>query len=288
MPRTISGALAATFAEEAFHVAILARIQRTDGVIIACTGWDEPLTYAGDIFEPTEGLKVSTLSTALGTGADNQDFSGFITDSRITLADIRARRYRNADFHLMLLDPTDIAAGHVDLFRGKLGEITQQGEIAISAEVAGLVAQLQTTIGQQVTHRCTCHELGNAICGVDVTGSFGGHSGQVSVNVVAAGASLTFASTAPAGFFAFGTAKALNGANSGLKRDIKTHTVAGPNATVALNEGFPFAFAPGDTVRVTVGCDRLFSTCRDKFANANRFPAFPHLLGQQKFLQVGR
>jgi uncharacterized phage protein (TIGR02218 family) len=35
----------------------------------------------------------------------------------------------------------------------------------------------------------------------------------------------------------------------------------------------------GDTLILLAGCDRAFSTCRDKFANTDNFRGFPHMPG---------
>jgi uncharacterized phage protein (TIGR02218 family) len=35
----------------------------------------------------------------------------------------------------------------------------------------------------------------------------------------------------------------------------------------------------GDAVTLTVGCDKRFDTCRDRFANALNFRGFPHIPG---------
>jgi uncharacterized phage protein (TIGR02218 family) len=40
-----------------------------------------------------------------------------------------------------------------------------------------------------------------------------------------------------------------------------------------------FAVLPGDRAELTQGCDRRFSTCRDRFANAVNFQGEPHLPG---------
>ena len=39
------------------------------------------------------------------------------------------------------------------------------------------------------------------------------------------------------------------------------------------------AIAPGDAFIVTAGCDKLFATCRDRFANVVNFRGFPHIPG---------
>ena len=37
--------------------------------------------------------------------------------------------------------------------------------------------------------------------------------------------------------------------------------------------------APSDTFIVTAGCDKRFSTCRDRFENVLNFRGFPHIHG---------
>ena len=34
---------------------------------------------------------------------------------------------------------------------------------------------------------------------------------------------------------------------------------------------------PGDGVTLRAGCDKAFSTCRDRFANTINFRGFPHM-----------
>ncbi len=37
---------------------------------------------------------------------------------------------------------------------------------------------------------------------------------------------------------------------------------------------------------VTIGCDKSFATCRDRFANALNFRGFPHMPGIDRILSV--
>ena len=41
----------------------------------------------------------------------------------------------------------------------------------------------------------------------------------------------------------------------------------------------PEPIAVGDAFTVTAGCDKAFSTCHDRFANAVNFRGFPHIPG---------
>ena len=43
-----------------------------------------------------------------------------------------------------------------------------------------------------------------------------------------------------------------------------------------------------DTLVATAGCDRRFSTCRDRFANAPNFRGFPHIPGNDFILRYPR
>jgi uncharacterized phage protein (TIGR02218 family) len=39
------------------------------------------------------------------------------------------------------------------------------------------------------------------------------------------------------------------------------------------------SLSAGDTFSITAGCDKSFSTCRDRFANILNFRGFPHIPG---------
>lgn len=54
--------------------------------------------------------------------------------------------------------------------------------------------------------------------------------------------------------------------------------VAQSGATLMLPAAGPMPEA-GDAFSIVAGCDKLFSTCKAKFANAGNFRGFPHLPG---------
>ncbi len=70
------------------------------------------------------------------------------------------------------------------------------------------------------------------------------------------------------------------GANGGRSLPILAHASDGSGQeAIALWSAPPAPIAAGDAVTLTVGCDKRFSTCRDKFANALNFRGFPHIPG---------
>jgi uncharacterized phage protein (TIGR02218 family) len=54
---------------------------------------------------------------------------------------------------------------------------------------------------------------------------------------------------------------------------------ASEGVSVTLREPPAFAVATGTRVELSEGCDRRFSTCMSRFANAANFRGEPHLPG---------
>jgi uncharacterized phage protein (TIGR02218 family) len=50
----------------------------------------------------------------------------------------------------------------------------------------------------------------------------------------------------------------------------------------------PQPISAGDTFIVTPGCDKRFTTCQAKFANAVNFRGFPHMPGNDFITAVAR
>ena len=67
----------------------------------------------------------------------------------------------------------------------------------------------------------------------------------------------------------------LDGANGGLASEV----LASSGAVVTLAEPPAFVVAAGTRVSIEDGCDKLFATCRDRFANLANFRGEPHLPG---------
>ena len=72
----------------------------------------------------------------------------------------------------------------------------------------------------------------------------------------------------------------LSGLNQGKKMEVKEHT--SKQITLALAMAHEISF--GDKFKITAGCDKVFSTCCEKFNNAINFRGEPHLSGMDKIL----
>ena len=86
---------------------------------------------------------------------------------------------------------------------------------------------------------------------------------------------LTAAAALISGDYAQGRLRWLDGANAGSEGLI----LANDAAIVTLADPPPFQPIAGDRVELRQGCDRRFSTCVNRFANAFNFRGEPHLPG---------
>ncbi len=81
------------------------------------------------------------------------------------------------------------------------------------------------------------------------------------------------------GWFAFGRLTWSSGQKSGLVDRITAHGRDADGDWLDLDSEIADWVAAGDGFAATAGCDRLFSTCRNKFDNGVSFRGFPHIPG---------
>lgn len=84
----------------------------------------------------------------------------------------------------------------------------------------------------------------------------------------------------PTGWFDFGAVVWETGDNAGVAMEVRTFTQATPDQTVRLFLDLPKDIQVGDRGRIYPGCDKLRSTCINKFNNIVNFRGFPDIPGQ--------
>jgi uncharacterized phage protein (TIGR02218 family) len=91
-----------------------------------------------------------------------------------------------------------------------------------------------------------------------------------------------------AGFYTYGRAQFLTGANAGIQREVNEYTRVASVPRIRLQQAFPFAIAPGDTLMLEAGCDRSKDTCQSRFGNVVSFRGEPWLPGSDVLIRHGR
>lgn len=251
-------------------------VTRTDGALFGFTDHDRDLAFDGMSFRADSGLSARALQQGTGLSVDNTEALGLLSDAGLSEVDIVAGRFDGAEVRCWRVNWADPDQRLLQ-FRGTIGELQRNGA-SFTAELRGLTEALNRPLGRIYQKPCTA-VLGDTACRVDLSGP--DHSLTLTVAAIESTRVLRLAGagTAPQGWFRRGRLTVLDGAAAGLHGTIKRDTAQSSQREVELWEPLRAPLAPGDSLRLLAGCDKRFSTCRDKFANLVNFQGFPDLPG---------
>lgn len=244
------------------------RLTRGDGGVMGFTDHDRPLTFDGVTYQAATGFTASEVQSSLGLSVDNLTVSGALSSTALNEGDLAAGLYDGASIAIWRVNWRD--TGQRVLMRsGTLGEVTRAGG-AFQAEVRGLAQALNQPVGRVFGHLCDA-TLGDARCGFSITPTIG----AVTAATDARRFTVSGLDEASDGDFTAGLLTFTSGANNGRSGEIKRQIGSNIELWQAMSE----PVAVGDAVTITPGCDKQFSTCRARFANAANFRGFPHMPG---------
>jgi uncharacterized phage protein (TIGR02218 family) len=274
--RDIPAALAARLSDGATTLCHCWSLTRRDGPALGFTDHDRDLVIDGVTYAARTGLEAAEASAELGFAVGGGDVAGALSSAGIAPEDIAAGLYDGASVETWLVDwSTPEARLLLDV--ATIGEIRRAGT-AFVAELRGLMQALDVEQGR--LYRATCDaELGEPRCGIDLADPRWRTSGAVLAMTGPSQLTVTLDGGFADGWFAGGRLRWTAGANVGLDADVRAQAASGDAITLDLWQPPARAVAPGDGFSITAGCDKRFSTCRQKFANALNFQGFPHMPG---------
>ena len=251
-------------------------ITRKAGTSFGFTDHDCELSFDGITFRADSGLTATALAQSTGLSVDNTEALGALTDAAVREDDIEAGRFDGADVRAWIVNWAQPDTRWLQ-FRGSIGEIRRAGG-AFHAELRGLTEALNRPLGRIYQKPCTA-VLGDRACAFDVTQP--GYHYEGPADRMKDGR--IFEWDALGGFddawFQRGRLDVLSGTSSGLWGMIKKDSTANGVRRIELWEPIRGGLAETDVVRLTVGCDKRFDTCRLKFNNLLNFQGFPDLPG---------
>jgi uncharacterized phage protein (TIGR02218 family) len=260
------------------------RLTRGDGTSLGFTDHDRDLAFDGTTFEATSGFTASEIKDAVGLNVANLEVESALTSDRLNEDDLAAGLYDDAGVEIWRVNWQDVSQ-RVLMRSGSLGEVRRSG-LAFTAEVRGLAHYLQQPKGRLFQYGCDA-DLGDARCTVDLDDPT--YRGEGSVAAVSS--ARLFTATGLSGFavdwFTRGLLTFTSGANQGRAQEVKRHGEGDP-ASIELWQPMAQPIAIGDSFTVTGGCDKRFTTCQTKFANAVNFRGFPHMPGNDYITAVAR
>lgn len=252
------------------------RIERADGLIQGFTDHDDLLILDGVRYEPQSGLTASEAISNLSLGVDTSEVEGALQSEAISAAALHAGDYDNAKVTVYAVNwaaPEE----RIVLRVADIGEVTSDGGL-FRAELRGLKHRLNQVQGRLFENTCDA-DLGDRRCGVDLTDPAFQGNGEV----VALLDGQTFLASGISGFadswFDRGVLTWTGGANHGRSIEIESQYQALSETRLRIWLPMPETILPGDGFSLVAGCDKLFPTCREKFANTANFRGFPHIPG---------
>lgn len=274
--RTLDTGFAAHIASGGTTLATCWRIHRSDGLVLGFTDHDRTLSFAGTDYIPAHGLDGGEAVAKLGPQVDTAEVIGVIHADAISADDIAMGRYDGAAVETWRVNSRDVSQRHL-VRRATIGEILRE-DGRFRAELRSGQHALNRPQGRLYQSLCDA-TVGDARCGVDLDDPE--FTATVSVTAVRDRHRVTVDGLAgfAAGWFSFGRALWTRGARSGLTDRVVAHSRVGGADMLAFERAVEAWAAVGDELTVSAGCDRRFSTCRQKFDNAANFRGFPHIPG---------
>lgn len=272
--RTVPAGLQAHLDGEATTLCNAWRVVRRDGVVLGFTDHDRDLDVDGLTYLAASGFEASETEDGNSLSAEGGDVSGGFSADAITAEDLSAGRYDGAKVEVFLVNWQ--ATGQRLLLRtAELGEVRREGGL-FRAELRRLTHTLDQVKGRIYGRQCDA-VLGDARCGVNLAAY------RATATVSAVTDDMHIEVTGLSGFverfFRYGVLSFTGGAAAGLSADIEDHRKAAGADSLTLWLPMAAGVAVGDTLQVTAGCDKRFSTCKVKFNNRLNFQGFPHMPG---------
>ncbi|MCB1512035.1 MAG: DUF2163 domain-containing protein [Hyphomicrobiaceae bacterium] len=252
------------------------RLTRRDGLSYGFTDHDRDIEFDGTIFEAAAGIEAGEISESVGLSVDNMEISGAVTSERLSETDLASGLYDDAAVEIFRVN-WQAPQQHVLMRSGTLGEVRQAGK-AFAVEIRGLSHYLQQPKGRLYQFGCDT-DLGSTRCGIDLSSSLYRATGVVAEVVSRHRYRVSADGGYEDGWFSRGLVRVTSGAAKGFESEIRNHTATDEGAFITLWEAPVTEIVAGDAVVIEAGCDKQFSTCRERFANAKNFRGFPHMPG---------
>jgi uncharacterized phage protein (TIGR02218 family) len=251
-------------------------VERKDGVKYGFTDHDQTIVIQGVACKPMTGLTAKEAERSLGLSIDATEIEGALSDDEINDAELRGGLFDSALVRIFLIDwssPSDNA-------QTRVMRIAKTNEIdgVWRAELESGSADLSVVRGRLFVSGCDA-QLADSRCSKNLNTSLYTASGTVSavrssVEIIVSGLG-----TFDDAWFALGALNWTSGANLGRSVVVLRHKKSVSEVSLTFEAAPNQPIAVGDVFSISAGCDKSFSTCKTKFANALNFRGFPHMPG---------
>ena len=269
--RDASPELQTSIANETTTLARLWRITRQDGNLLHFTDAVEPITFDGDLYRSDISFTTSAILTSRSAiNAQSVTMTLVMDDAGVKENDLRARRYDNAFSEVFIVDYLAPENGALTIFTGNFGVIKLSPSRLASIEIIPTSAVINgKSVGSELYSNTCRASLGDARCKVDIEAL----KASYTVTSASGGSFVTAELSEAAGHWALGFVKWVTGANAGTTSQVQSSD--GGTKSVFLLSAPLNDIEIGDTGLIYPGCDKIATTCRDKFNNMVNMRAEP-------------
>lgn len=257
------------------------RLARADGFVLGFTDHDLDLSVSGTLYRAGSGMEGTEAESVLGLAIAGSEINGVLRSDAIVESDIASGLWDAAEISMFLVDwsnPSEL----VLLEKGVAGEI-RRTDFGFTVELRSASYALDQPRGRLFQAACSA-DLGDARCGI----AFGNPLYRADAVISGGDGRLTLDTDGLSGFadgwFSGGSISFTSGANVGARADVKQHKNLGGPAEIGLWAPLTQPLAVGDGFTILAGCDKSFTTCRDRFANLLNFRGFPFMPGNDLVL----
>jgi uncharacterized phage protein (TIGR02218 family) len=274
--RVLPPALGQKLDEGVTCIALAWRITRADGVRVAVTQHDRDIVFGGTTFVSTGSFIGADHEKDLGLSPDRTALSGALRVGAISEADLALGRWDQAKVEAFWVDwsnPVDF----IPMWQGLVAGVSWRGS-NFDLDIVGPQSVLNREIGRVYARTCDA-VLGDARCKVDLAAPGRALSAAITAKVADRCVAIALPATLIAGDFVGGAFAVVSGAAGLWQCDVTNIEVTPTTWLISTSRPFPIAPAIGDMIKITLSCDKAFSTCKARFANALNFRGQPTLPG---------
>lgn len=281
MPKSLDPQLAKHYRQPQTTLTRCLRIERRDGKIIALTDHDKNLLIENIHYQSATGYTPTGISTHDQGAVNTVDVEGILSIAGVARDDIAAGFFDGAKIFIFEVNYSDLSQGILPLMSGFWGECQLHDNDYVT-EFRSLSEALQTTIGELYSTTCRA-QLGDQRCGVNLN--------DLAVEGVVTKVDKNHRRQFMAeGFdqsnddFQYGRITWKRGQNKNLSMEIKNFMLE--SKQFQLVQATPYPIEVGDIFRAYPGCDKILSTCKNRFNNVVNFRGEPFIPGLDKMLRV--
>lgn len=301
--KTVSAAFLSHLQSGDGRIATLIKVTPKSGQDICLTDHDTDIVFQSKIYKSVPGISPTAIRSEAGGSVDTLSVSGALRMDGFPREDLIAGKLNGAVITVYKVNYTDPDNQFMIERVATIGEI-EIGDYAYEIELLGLTDHLQYEIGDVVSPGCRA-VLGDRRCRVDLDSytEYGVVTTVSSRKEFAAeilerhaGSNHAVGYTTTGGnWFTFGLLQwdatvtgafqhSTNGENlnDGLSEEVQEYDYFSLEHRFTLFHAMPYDIHPGDTFRVTAGCNKQKGTCKEVFSNVVNFQGEPDLPGEDR------